>query len=310
MRVEVVELEPETARDWLLRSSDQPQRSLSIRRVDRIAHDIVTGQWKMTHQPIALDKDGVVIDGQHRLSAIAKSRMKVPVLVAFDADRDTFDVIDTGQARTTADTLKIAGYGNSAHVAAAARMLIAYDEVKGKQRTLSAVLPLISTPDTLKLLESPRGDELLDVIPYASQIAGAWGRYGTRTWLAAGLQVLKDAGVSKQTVSQFGERLRDGAMLQPGSPVLSFRRFVMSDTGLVRTVGSLKATVGLATFIKTFNRFHLKEASQLTTFRPGIERMPLVVLPGGDISQERRVGEPEPLGEDADGIGLEAAAAS
>lgn len=310
MRVEVVELGPETARDWLLRSSDQPQRSLSMKRVDKIAHDIVTGQWKMTHQPIALDAHGVVIDGQHRLSAIAKARQTVSVLVAFDADRDTFDVIDTGQARTTADTLKIAGYGNSAQLAAAARMLIAYDEVKGKQRTLQAVLPLISTPDTLKLLESPRGDELMDVIPYASQIAGAWGRYGTRTWLAAGLQLLKDAGVSKQTVSQFGERLRDGAMLEPGSPVLSFRRFVMSDTGLVRTVGNMKATVGLATFIKTFNRFHLKEASQLSTFRPGIERMPLVVLPGGDISQERQTGEPEPLGEGADGVSLEAAVAS
>lgn len=310
MRVEVIEMTPEKARELLLASADQRQRNLSMKRVDKIAHDIITGQWKMTHQAIALDSHGIVIDGQHRLSAIAKARTVVPVLVAYDADPETFDVIDTGAARTTADTLKIAGYASAPHIAASVRMLLSYDEVKGTNRTLGAVSALISTPDVVKLLSTDRGDELLDAIPYAGQIAQSWGKYGTKTWLAAGIQVLKDAGVSKPIISNFCERLRDGAMLKPGSPILSFRRFVMSDTGLVRAVGSHKATIGLGTFIKTFNRYQMPDGEvKLTTFKAGIERMPFVVPPGGNISDEKGVGAKPELGEEEETT-LEEAAAS
>jgi hypothetical protein len=309
MRVEVVQVTPQMARDWLYRSADQRQRSLSTQRVDRIAHDIITGQWKMTHQPVALDTEGIVIDGQHRLAAVGKAKTAVQMLVAYDADPNTFDVIDTGAARTPADTLRIAGYANSAHVAASARMLLAYDEVKGTNRTFAAVTRLISTTDVVKLIESDRGDELLDSIPYASQIAGQWGRYGTKAWLAAAIQILKDAGVPKPTVSNYCERLKDGAMLKPGSPILAMRRYIMSDTGLVKVQGGHRATVGVGMFIKTFNRHHVGDDSvRLATFKPTIERMPFVVPVGGDLSQER--GLTATIEDDEPAATLEDAAAS
>jgi hypothetical protein len=308
MRVEVVEVTPQMARDWLFRSSDQRQRTMSMHRVDRIAHDIITGQWKMTHQPVALDSHGIVIDGQHRLAAVGKSKIAVQMLVAYDADPETFDVIDTGAARTPADTLKIAGYANSAHVAASVRVLLAYDEVKGTQRTFSAVSRLISTSDVVRLISSERGDELMDAIPYAAQIAGQWGRYGTKTWLAAGIQILKDAGVPKPTVSNYCERLKDGAMLKPGSPILAMRRYIMSDTGLIKVQSGHRPTVGVGMFIKTFNRFHLGEDTvRLATFKPTIERMPYVVPIGGDLAQERGL---TATIEDEEPATLEAAAAS
>lgn len=41
--------------------------------VDSLIREMKAGQFKMTHQGILIGKDDVLIDGQHRLSAIAKS---------------------------------------------------------------------------------------------------------------------------------------------------------------------------------------------------------------------------------------------
>lgn len=65
------------------------------------------GEWKETHQGIALDTDGNLRDGQHRLTAIVRSGIAATMLITYGVPRDAFDVMDVGKRRNFADVLSI-----------------------------------------------------------------------------------------------------------------------------------------------------------------------------------------------------------
>ncbi|QSY51866.1 MULTISPECIES: hypothetical protein [Streptomyces] len=107
----VVIISPEMAREITL------QRNPSNRPVDRslvarMVKEIQCGSWQVTHQGIALDGplgSGRLVDGQHRLHAIAKSGIATPLLVFENVPRETFSVLDTGKRRNGGDTLAMSG---------------------------------------------------------------------------------------------------------------------------------------------------------------------------------------------------------
>lgn len=63
------------------------------------------GEWKLTHQGIAIGSDGTLKDGQHRLHAVALYGKPVQMTVFYDAPADTFGVLDQGLRRSIDDQL-------------------------------------------------------------------------------------------------------------------------------------------------------------------------------------------------------------
>jgi hypothetical protein len=279
MRLEQEEMTPKRARDLLEASLGQKQRALANGRVERIAHSIVEGQWKVTHQGIALSPEGYILDGQHRLAAIVRANIPVTMMVAYDADPDTFDVIDTGAARTAANTLQVAGYVGANGLSACSRMLLTYDRIKTSRTPPKSATAKLTTADVIRLMNTDRGQLILDSQSDAGSLATAWGRYGSRSWVMAGQVLLREAGHSKEQLDTFNARLRDGAFLEPGSPILAFRRFVMSDTGLARLAKDSKSYVALAVFIKTFNAYVSGQERLLAVFKLGVEPYPIPYTP-------------------------------
>lgn len=275
MIVETVELTPEDAAKLLAVSEGQAQRNVRKAVVERLAHAIETGQWRLTHQAIALDASGVVLDGQHRLHAIVRAGIPVQVQIARDVPRATFDVIDTGTVRSPSDVLRIGGHTNVNILAATARLVLTYDAVVGTTDTFNAVRAKFTAADVLNEADSDRGLIAIQAIAPAQGIAHTLGRTGFTTWLAALVVILRTyPGVSPGVAFEFLTALRDGTNLRPGSPILALRRFLSSDGGLIRTAGGERAQVGLATSVKAFNRWSAGDTSQLLMFRVGIERMP------------------------------------
>lgn len=86
-------------------------RKLSMTRVGAMARDIKTGNWKLTHQGIAFDVDGFLIDGQHRLHAVIAAGIGVWMVVARQLTADSKLVIDMGIIRKPAHSMSISrGY--------------------------------------------------------------------------------------------------------------------------------------------------------------------------------------------------------
>jgi hypothetical protein len=108
---------PKQARDWLKKNT--ANRPLRPNVVEGFMNAYARGEWKVTHQGIAFSKEGVLLDGQHRLSFISElpDNVSIPLNVTTGQDAATFDSIDIGFKRTMSDM-----YGASAGSVACARL--------------------------------------------------------------------------------------------------------------------------------------------------------------------------------------------
>jgi len=277
MIIETVDLTPEDAAKLLAISQGHSQRRLKQANIDRLTHAIKSGQWRETHQAIALNRDGIVIDGQHRLTSIVAVGQTVRVTIARDVDDETFDVIDTGIVRSPYDVLTLAGFTNAAKLAAALRTMLVYDAVVGSTDTFGTHRPKFTSADILVAARSDRGHELNRMLNVATAIAWNLGRPGFSTWLAVAILVMKESPVDDGLCLEFVERLRDGANLKPGSTILALRKYMTGDGGLIKVDGGNRPQVGLGSTLKAFNAWLEGSDRQLFTFRVGLERMPAVV---------------------------------
>jgi hypothetical protein len=90
-------------------------RPVSKTRVTQYAKDMKRGHWLLTHQGLAFDTAGNLLDGQHRLWAVIESGATIDMMVTFglpvghtEINRvNTMDVIDTGKSRNVAQQLLI-----------------------------------------------------------------------------------------------------------------------------------------------------------------------------------------------------------
>ena len=113
----------------VLLDGNHKNRSLSTELVEAIARDIVSGKWIVSHQGIALDKDGKLLDGQHRLNAVIKSGLTIQIPVTYNVPQEAFNVIDmNNRPRTIADMQGISrSIPNARRVVAAAKTISALD---------------------------------------------------------------------------------------------------------------------------------------------------------------------------------------
>lgn len=96
----VVTVTPAMAKNWLEHRNLQRQRTYSHHKANQWATEMRAGRWKTSHQGIAFDWDGFLLDGQHRLGAIVLVGFPVDLDIRVGCDPDTFDVLDTGHKRT------------------------------------------------------------------------------------------------------------------------------------------------------------------------------------------------------------------
>lgn len=88
----------------------QHNRKLRDLRVAKIAGMILSGDFELTHQGIALDSDGRLKDGQHRLHAIIKAGVGVWLWVYRGLSKKAVSHIDTHAPRSDADAANLEGW--------------------------------------------------------------------------------------------------------------------------------------------------------------------------------------------------------
>lgn len=126
MRTTTITVTPQYAAE-VLASQNDGNRPVSKARVSRYANEMRRGRWLHTHQGIAFDVNGRLLDGQHRLAAVVEAGVDVVMQVTHDADPKTFGVIDTMKTRSLTDILVLGGYPtNASNCAAVLRMVAGY----------------------------------------------------------------------------------------------------------------------------------------------------------------------------------------
>jgi hypothetical protein len=101
----IVEVSPELAKAWL--SYNNFNRPKNPEAVARYVRQIREGRWRLTHQGAAFTKNGFLLDGQHRLFAVAESGETLPMRICLNEPIENYDVIDCGRNRSSLDVLRM-----------------------------------------------------------------------------------------------------------------------------------------------------------------------------------------------------------
>ena len=122
MDIEIIT--PAMATEYL--NSNTANRNIRNRVVESYARDIREGNWQFTGEAIKFSREGVLLDGQHRLYAIIEANAPIKALVIRNLADESQEVMDTGAKRAAADALSMKGYKNATTLAAAARYVITF----------------------------------------------------------------------------------------------------------------------------------------------------------------------------------------
>lgn len=105
MKTEIINVTPAMAAEWL--SCNTSNRNLRRTTVEGLKAAFKRGEYVATHQGIAFSAGGVLLDGQHRLTAISELRDgSFPMLVTRGLSDEAFKAMDIGVKRTAADALR------------------------------------------------------------------------------------------------------------------------------------------------------------------------------------------------------------
>ena len=103
----LMDISPDIASQWL--EGNVRNRRIDQKHVNCLAQEMAAGRWMMTHQGIAFDANGTLIDGQHRLWAILQSGCVIRMPVSFGLPVECIDAIDGMKARSNVDRMTLSG---------------------------------------------------------------------------------------------------------------------------------------------------------------------------------------------------------
>jgi len=122
--VSICKITPEIARKWL--EHNTRNRSLNKDHWRRFRDAIARNEWWMNGETIIFSSSGVLLNGQHRLTAIANGLSSVDVMVVRGIDEDAFKTIDGVRSRTSGDVLSVLGEVRFNQVASCVQGLVTF----------------------------------------------------------------------------------------------------------------------------------------------------------------------------------------
>lgn len=262
MNIELELISPEIASEML--SGNDRNRRLNPNHVKFLTDQIINDCWQITGDPVKLNTEGVLLDGQHRLSAIIKAGKAVNVFVARDVPDKVFTVLDTGKNRSGGDTLAIAGLKSATSQSALARAIMAYDDkrVNNKSR-------IYTNKETLEFCQT------FDLLPFVN-LGVVYGSKGSPV-KAGVISIIYFilARIDKKEAESFLEALCLGVGIQKGSALYVIRE-KLNKAILHRYEYSRWETIALV--IKTWNIMRAgRPVPSMIIYNPEREECPIAI---------------------------------
>jgi hypothetical protein len=123
--VEVVDIGPAEASELL--ASQRHNRKIRTAKIEEFAGAMVRGEWRLSNDALTVDRNGHLLNGQHRLRAVVQSGSTQPFIVMRGVTESTQETMDQGSRRSVADALTLRGDKNVARLGAMARHVFLYE---------------------------------------------------------------------------------------------------------------------------------------------------------------------------------------
>lgn len=264
---------PEWAHE-ILKNQNKSNRPVKNTAVAKLLKAIENGEWKLTHQGIAFDWHGNLVDGQHRLIAIAKSGVSVPISMATDCDPSIFIACDIGTARTSGDVLSVNGAtkNDATIIGAAIGIVIRYK----KYPKLVWVGKVAQVSHTEILNFYSQWDDWKTPMHLVDKAYRGY-RFATPSNVLALIILARNAGHDWHIISDFATGLGAGANLAENSALLTYRNYLQFPGARPPGTPSIQQH-RLACIIKAFN-YHIKGEALKMFKQPNYPPMPSICLP-------------------------------
>jgi hypothetical protein len=236
---------PEWAKELLIKnSSNRPVRAMVVKKYETA---MLAGEWKRTHQGIALSPDGTLLDGQHRLFAVQKSGCTVPINVTYDCDPEIFAALDCGVGRSAKDALKVMGVPNADVISTGVKVYILSRRYPDRTWTNLTFPTHQEIKDTYGMRT-----ELLDRA--GSHVASAHKEFSylNKGALLALTMLLDDRDENIEEVYKFIYKLATGEGVSIGTTVYAYRK-ALYEKNLMNNRNSVLQQKHLACLIKCWN---------------------------------------------------------
>jgi hypothetical protein len=243
-------------------------RNLRKARVASLVEAIQRGEWELNGESIKVASDDTLIDGQHRLQAIAEAGKPVKVLVVRNLPLAAQDTVDTGRRRRLADILMVEGYSDPSALAAAINILHRYrigvrlDYSQINAPSAAQALALIEAEPHIR--ESVRTARNV-----TKQIGGPLGVFSALHHVFFELD--------PDPAEDFFRRLQTGDELRKGDPLLHLRNQVVrprKDRGYTQSPHHVAALT-----IRAFNLRRAGREVEVLLYRAN-QKFPAVDPPG------------------------------
>lgn len=265
MTFSVEEVTPEQAAAWLDKNHAGNRKPKS-NRIDQWSRDMREGRWRLSHQGIAFDVNGTLIDGQNRLAAVVRSSAAVPMLVVRGCPSEVFEVTDSGVSRTSGDVLHSIGLRNANRTGAVARGVLRYDVFPHRVWVSTAD---VSKAQVVQFAEG-HADLLGIAVDRGRAVRAQLPNVNATAYSVLAFLILREGG--QVAFEEFHEGVLTGAMLELGDPRLVLRNQLFSTTW-----GGIQSQ--LMAYINAWNAWvEGRELRQLKAYRSSLP-MPKVAVP-------------------------------
>lgn len=254
METYVMSLTPADASYML--DTQEKNRPISHRVVDKYRSDMSEGLWVFTGDPIRFDEDGHLLDGQHRLTSLAGMHegFSLDFLIIEGLPTSTQLSMDQGRKRTAGSQLSLLGVKEGNIVASAVKTIILYDSgmFHDSGRGYRHVMDRITSAAIERWVgENPEKTEfLVSQAPVARKIEAP-------TSLTVALSSVFH-GIDEADADDFFQRLKSGADLHVNHPILALRnRF----TNIRKNKTSVPENEYIGMYITSWNIFRSGRSS-------------------------------------------------
>jgi hypothetical protein len=268
MKVSVETITPSLAKKWLEKNASH-QRFLKSKTVSKYADQMLKGKWNdETGDPIQFDIEGNLVNGQHRLNAVAISNTTHKWIVVKDLPVESFAFMDIGMKRTGGDILHIEGAKQALQLAGIIRKyLLLKTGYFGRQ---GGEYNRIITNETVLAEFRKRKKWWNQVNDNATEWYHEFNKFLTPSDVGGFYAFFNDKNSDK--VTDFFIKLCTGINLDLSDPIRHLRKILMKSKD-DKIIAKTKA----ALIIKTWNFFIEKKTIDRLTFNSEREEYPKAI---------------------------------
>jgi hypothetical protein len=233
--------------------------------------DILGANWQFNHQGIAVDIDGKLCDGQHRLEAIVRADkiapgIMVPIMITWNLPPASNEKIDLARRRNPATYLGMDGKASASRLATILKLIWLYETSDFDAAPSKAHWGQVPDLATIR--------KTLEEHPYAEDacaIGGQLQSFITASAAGAAWTIARERYPDEMSM-EFVAGIKSGANLAEGDPRLALRNWAAN-----RKADGQRAIpyVHMAYYFKAFSAFRRGELikTQLV-YKPTVERFP------------------------------------